>query len=182
MIKRVLRQMVVGPKSISFLVCAAIALQAGTGNTRPKSHYSRSQIQMMVIEEAHKVGVPCSLALAVAHAESNFDPAAQSNKGARGVMQVMPATSRAVYNVSPEILWNPRVNIVIGLDYLKYLLERYRGRSDLALSFYNGGSRVDRYGRHRPRVIPYTRKYVMKVTNLRLHYARRLRGGNFFSR
>jgi len=164
------------------LVCAAVVLQAGTGNGRSKSHYTRSQIQMMVIEQAHKVGVPYSLALAVAHAESNFDPRAQSNKGARGVMQVMPATSRAVYNISPETLWTPRVNIVIGLDYLKHLLERYRGRSDLALSFYNGGSRVDRYGRHRPRVIPYTRKYVRKVTNLRFHYARRLRGGEFFSR
>ncbi len=174
--------MLIGPKSFSLLVCTAVALQAGIGNARPNSHYTRSQIQMMVIEEAHKVGIPCALALAVAHAESNFDPGAQSKKGARGVMQVMPATSRSVYDVSPEVLWKPRVNIVIGLDYLKYLLERYRGRSDLALSFYNGGSRVDRYGRHRPRVIPYTRKYVMKVTNLRFHYARRLRGGNFFSR
>ena len=157
--------------------CFGIVLPVTSGEASAESRVSRAEIQRMVIREADNVGVSRSLALAVAHVESNFNPRAKSPKGARGVMQIMPATSRYVYRIHPDELWKPRTNIVIGLHYLRRLLLRYRGRSDLALSFYNGGSAVDRYGRHRPRVIPFTRRYVSKVKDLRFHYDRKLRRG-----
>ena len=118
---------------------------------------------------------PVALALAVAHAESGFDARARSHKGARGVMQIMPATARGEYGVHPDTLWNPRVNIRLGLHFLGRLIERYDGRIDLALSYYNGGSAVGRPGR--ARVIPATRSYVRKVQRLRSHYSRQLRRG-----
>ncbi len=127
---------------------------------------------MIVVEEARRMGVPVSLALAVAHAESNFDAGAKSHKGARGVMQIMPATARGEYGLSPDLLWEPRINVRVGLHFLKRLLYRYRGRVDLALSYYNGGSAVGRLPN--ARVIPATAKYVARVQRLRTRYDRKL--------
>tara|TARA_B100000686_G_scaffold354142_1_gene462875 strand:+ start:878 stop:1423 length:546 start_codon:yes stop_codon:yes gene_type:complete len=161
---------------LTFVLCF-VACFGDLAKGHTKKTQNRALIKQMVIQEADKIGISKSLALAVAHAESNFNPLAESHKGARGVMQIMPATSQGEYLIHPDRLWDPRINIIIGLHYLRRLLIRYRGRPDLALSFYNGGSAVDRYGRGRPRVISYTRAYVMKVTRLRFKYERRLRSG-----
>jgi len=164
-------------KLCPLLVLSLLFLALTSTSSNSKGSYKQSSIIKLVIKGADKVGIPRSLALAVAHAESNFNPFAESHKGARGVMQIMPTTSKKEYLIHPDLLWNPELNIIIGLHYLKRLLKRYGGRADLALSFYNGGSAVDRRGKGSPRVIPYTRKYVMKVTRLRSEYQRRLRSG-----
>ena len=96
-------------------------------------------MKAIVIEEAVKLGVPISLALAVAHVESGFSPRAESSKGARGVMQIMPDTAALEYAIDPDVLWQPRINVRLGLHFLNRLLKRYNGRVELALSFYNGG-------------------------------------------
>jgi soluble lytic murein transglycosylase-like protein len=132
-------------------------------------------MKRLVAAEALNMGVPVDLALAVAHAESNFDPFAESHKGARGVMQIMPATARGEYAIAPDQLWDPRINVRLGLHFLGRLLRRYRGRSDLALSYYNGGSAVGAWPH--ARVIPATRPYVARVTRLRSHYRRELATG-----
>jgi len=131
---------------------------------------TRGEVKRLVAAEALRMHVPVPLALAVAHAESNFDPAAHSHKGARGVMQIMPATARGEYGIAPHLLWNARINIRLGLHYLRRLLDRYDGRVELALSFYNGGSAVGDLPR--ARVIPATAGYVARVQRLRLHYRR----------
>jgi len=163
------------------VLVAALFLFTIPVSSNANENYDRAAIQRLVVEGADKIGISRSLALAVAHAESNFNPKAKSHKGARGVMQIMPATSKGEYLVHPDRLWDPELNIIIGLHYLGRLLKRYQGRSDLALSFYNGGSAVDRRGNGRPRVIPYTREYVMKVTRLRFKYQRSLRSGRLKS-
>ena len=134
-----------------------------------------SEIKALVVEEAARMHVSPSLALAVAHAESNFNPRARSRAGARGVMQIMPATARLEYGIAPSLLWNPRVNVRLGLHFLRRLLDRYRGRVDLALSYYNGGSAVGDLPN--ARVIPATRTYVTRVRRLRAHYRARLARG-----
>jgi len=160
-----------------YLILTTLLNSSAIAAETASASYNKVDIQRMVLEQASQIGISGSLALAVAHVESNFNPYAQSSKGARGVMQIMPATSRGEYGISPEKLWNPRVNISLGLHYLKKLLTRYHGRIDLALSFYNGGSAVDRKGKSRPQVIPYTKKYVMKVTRQRFIYKKQLRLG-----
>lgn len=116
----------------------------------------------MVVQEALRSDrVPASLALAVAQAESDFVADAVSSAGARGVMQIMPATARGEFGVAADELWNPRLNIQLGVAFLDGLIERYDGRWDLALSHYNGGSRVG--SGKEARVIPATRAYVDKV-------------------
>ena len=131
----------------------------------------RQRLMRLVVREARNMGVPSALALAVARAESNFDPYARSHKGARGLMQIMPRTARTEYGISPELLWNPRINTRLGLHFLKRLLIRYKGRVDLALSYYNGGSAVGTLPN--ARVIPATRSYVRKVQKFRAAYNRR---------
>jgi soluble lytic murein transglycosylase-like protein len=128
----------------------------------------RTAVKSLIRAEALRMGVPVSLALAVAHTESYFNPRAVSSAGARGVMQIMPATSKGEYGIHPNLLWDPRVNIRIGLHFLKRLLKRYRGRAELALSYYNGGSAVGDLPN--ARIIPATAKYVRKVLRLQRTY------------
>lgn len=145
---------------------------AGPAPAAMRQPYSQSLIKRMVVHEARDLGVDPSLALALAHAESSFDPKALSHKGARGVMQIMPATARGEYGIEPDMLWDPRTNIRLGLHFLNRLIRRYEGRTDLALSYYNGGSRVGRLPH--ARVIPATRRYVSRVQKLETMYRRRL--------
>ena len=106
-----------------------------------------------------------------------FDPTAESHKGARGVMQIMPAASLGEYGIQPDRLWEPRINVRLGIHFLRRLIERYRGRTDLALSYYNGGSAVG--NPPNARVIPATAAYVRKVRWLHRHYQRELWSGGF---
>ena len=65
--------------------------------------------------------VPPALALAVAKVESDFNAAALSSAGARGVMQIMPDTGRDEFSVEEDELWNARLSIQLGIDYLGQL-------------------------------------------------------------
>lgn len=80
---------------------------------------------------------------ALARQESHYDPGAVSAKGAIGIMQLMPATARA-FGIDPS---DPTQNIFGGAAYLRYLLDNYDGRIDLALGAYNAGQgAITRYG------------------------------------
>ena len=157
------------------LSAPAAARPSGTDSAIRSTPSERSEIMSLVEAEARHMGVPVALALAVAHTESYFNPRVESHKGARGVMQIMPRTGWEEYGVHPDELWKPRLNIRIGLHFLRRLLERYRGRTDLALSYYNGGSAVGDLPH--ARVMPATRKYVVKVRGLERKYRRKLWAG-----
>lgn len=123
--------------------------------------YNRHQIKRMIIKESMNSIVPPSLALAVAKVESDFNPNALSSAGARGIMQIMPRTGRHEFGVSADELWDPRLNIQLGIDFLAQLYRQYGNRWDLALSHYNGGT-LHGHGRH-ARPHNYTRSYVKSV-------------------
>lgn len=119
-------------------------------------------VQQLLIDEANRQNIDPALALAIAEVESNFNPRALSHAGAKGVMQIMPATAENVYGIASGQLFDAKINIRIGVSFIKKLLNRYNQRLDIALSHYNGGSAVqDKFGRLS--VIPATRKYVNKV-------------------
>lgn len=147
-------------------LCLAAHILAGPAAADPPGE--RDRVKRMIAEQALDLKVPVSLALAVAHAESEFDPRAESRKGARGVMQIMPATAKGEYGIHPDSLWLARLNVRLGLHFLKRLLRRYQGRADLALSYYNGGSAVGVLPS--ATVIPATARYVEKVQKLRQRY------------
>jgi soluble lytic murein transglycosylase-like protein len=129
-------------------------------------------VRALVAAEARAMRFPVSLALAVARAESDFDPRVESHKGARGVMQIMPRTAAEEYGIPADLLWRPRLNVRLGIHFLKRLLQRYRGRTDLALSYYNGGSAVGDLPS--ARVLPVTRDYVRKVRRYQRLYRREM--------
>ena len=143
----------------------------------PKKIWKSAQIKQILAEEARNMRLPVALAMAVAKVESDFRAHLTSSKGARGVMQIMPATAREEYAIPAEMLWNPRINIRLGLHFLQRLLVRYKGRVDLALSYYNGGTRTGDLPN--ARVMPATRGYVEKVRRWQQRYQRQAwLGGN----
>ncbi len=94
------------------------------------------------VEASAKTGVPTSLLVAVAYEESRMNPAAQSAAGARGLLQVMPATAQEL-RISGD---TPAANILAGARYLRQLLDRFQS-VELALAAYNAGpTAVERAG------------------------------------
>lgn len=90
-----------------------------------------------------RYGISPDLLDAVARQESHYEPRAVSPKGAIGIMQLMPATARAL-GVDP---YDIEQNIAGGAAYLRYLLDLYDGRIDFVLSAYNAGQgAIARYG------------------------------------
>jgi len=113
----------------------------------------------LIQTEAKKHGVDAALVSAVIRAESNYEPRALSRKGARGLMQLMPATARRLSVQKP---FDPASNVAGGVRYLKELLERFHHRPELVLAAYNAGEKaVETYGG----VPPYreTIGYVKKI-------------------
>lgn len=116
----------------------------------------------LVMEAAVRYKLHPHLIDAVIQAESAYDPLAVSHKGAQGLMQLMPATSRLLGVDRPL---DPRENILGGSRHLRSLLDTFNGNVTLALAAYNAGeSAVLRYGG----VPPYyeTRRYVWIIGNL----------------
>ncbi|HEY7215504.1 MAG TPA: lytic transglycosylase domain-containing protein [Thermoanaerobaculia bacterium] len=102
-----------------------------------------------------------SLVEAVARVESGFNPAAVSRKGARGLLQVLPATARR-FGFRGDRLLEPEHNLAAGTAYLAWLLDRYGGNLDFALAAYNAGEgAVDEHGGIPP--FRETREYVRRV-------------------
>ena len=150
-------------------VLTAFVLSAGLVTSTDAA--TRTEIKRIIIEEAENSRVPVALALAVGKVESNFNERALSPVGARGVMQIMPKTGLSVFGVNKDELWDARLNIQLGIDYLEQLYDQYGGRWDLALSHYNGGSLKGGKGAS-ARPHGYTRKYVSDVMRWKDRYLR----------
>ncbi len=119
----------------------------------------RKKVYELVHKLAPQYGVIPRLALAVIHAESNFNPGAVSPKNAQGLMQLIPETS-ARFNVKRP--FDPEENIRGGLSYLRWLLAYFKGNVSLVAAAYNAGEgTVNRY----KGVPPYeeTRGYVKRI-------------------
>jgi len=103
-----------------------------------KLNESQRRIADKVIKAAEQEGVDPQLALAVAQVESKFSQAAKSDKGAIGVMQLMPATAKGL-GVDPKKMDD---NIRGGVMYLKEMLDLTGGDVRKALVGYNGGPKL----------------------------------------
>lgn len=121
----------------------------------------KPQLFEMIQAAAEQQGVDPALVREVARQESAFRPCAVSNKGAEGLMQLMPAT-QAQFDVTDP--FDPGQSLDAGAKLLKQLLDRYHGDLTLALSAYNSGAgRVDKAGGIPD--IPETKNYVFSILN-----------------
>lgn len=131
---------------------------------RPPAGGARKNAWEEVIREAASIhNLPEALILAVIAVESNFDPQAVSEKGAAGLMQLMPGTARDMYVAD---VFDPAQNIHGGSRYLRVLANQYGGDMVRMLAAYNAGPEAVRRAGGAVPNIPETREYVRKVVAL----------------
>lgn len=142
-----------------------------------------------VSQQAQRTGVNPYLVLSIMRQESAFNPAALSSSGARGLMQLMPATAQEVLTklkLPPEPalrLFDPQLSVLLGTTYFAGLLQRYQGNVVLALAGYNAGpGRASRWREQWPGIpmdefteripIDETRAYVKLILRNVMLYER----------
>ncbi len=119
-----------------------------------------------IYEAADLYQIPVSLIRAVIKVESDYDPRVVSSKGARGLMQLMPA---AAGDMRVDNVHDPRENILGGVRYLRLLANRFDGDLVLTIAAYHsGGGKVSRYMDVPP--YPRVRKYVRMVLDRYYQY------------
>lgn len=125
-----------------------------------------SRYDEYIYEAADLYRIPVSLVRAVIKVESDYDPRVVSSKGARGLMQLMPA---AASDMRVDNVHDPRENILGGVRYLRLLANRFDGDLVLTIAAYHsGGGKVSRYMDVPP--FPRVRKYVRMVLDRYYRY------------
>jgi soluble lytic murein transglycosylase len=167
---------------------AGVALWFGPGEEAFREITLPLRHEDIIRQQAREKELDPSLIAAIIYQESKFRDQT-SHAGARGLMQITPATAEFIARdsggtrFSQEDLAKPQINIAYGSYYLRYLLRRYDGNTELALAAYNAGeTNVDRWVREaggeqefdRTDDIPFpeTREYVENVFENRRDYRR----------
>ena len=126
----------------------------------------------IIYNEARKNNLSPELLAAVARAESGFHPGARSQRGAVGLMQLIPRTGRWL---GASDLTDPTQNIVAGAKYLAYLSDRFDGNEDRVIAAYNAGEgNVRRFDGVPP--FQETRDYVERVHRFQRDLHARIEG------
>jgi soluble lytic murein transglycosylase len=140
----------------------------------------------IIRQQSRQKGVDAALIAAVIYEESKFRDQT-SHAGARGLMQITPATAAYIARRSGGVrfqqgdLATPQINISYGAYYLRYLIDRYGGNRELAIAAYNAGeTNVDRWVRRagdpdafdtvKDIPFPETREYVRGVESKQKEY------------
>jgi soluble lytic murein transglycosylase-like protein len=160
---KLIRSVVVLPREVAARVHEPLVSNTADSSATTPVALSSNLIEMIdQIAKLYEVEGP--LVHSVIRAESNYNPQAVSNKGAMGMMQLIPSTARRFGVQNP---FDPKQNIEGGVRYLRFLLDYYKNDYQKTIAAYNAGEgAVDRY----QGMPPYTetRNYVYQVAkNLR---------------
>ncbi len=120
---------------------------------------SAPAIRSHIKEAAHRYAVSEDLVMAVIEVESRFDARAVSHRGARGLMQLMPATAASL---GVRDAFDPRDNIHGGVRHLRWLMDRFDHDLPVVLAAYNAGEGAVLKSGGRP-PSRETREYVKQV-------------------
>lgn len=117
---------------------------------------------------ADEFGLDRALVRSVVWAESKFDPRAVSDKGATGLMQLMPETfdlcAVALYIPRDRALMtDPETSLRCGCYYLSLLMDKFDGDATAALMAYNAGEQNARRFLAGEKIFPETRKYLVNI-------------------
>ena len=140
---------------------SAPALPMAAGTALEGFSTGDSNVDRFIVDSSNRHGVDPVLIYSIMHRESSFKRFALSNKGARGLMQLMPATAA---RLGVRDIFDPQQNIEGGVKYIRILLDMFEGDVRLALAGYNAGEgAVLKYGRSVP---PYreTQEYVRRIS------------------
>jgi len=143
---------------------------------RVEGHPNVKRYEPLIERYAGEYDVDVALVKAVVAVESAYEPAAVSDKGALGLMQVIPETAQR-YGVTDDAkrtvaqkLLDPEINLRIGTRYLRDLLKLFASDVALALAAYNAGeTTVQRYGNKVP-PFPETQEFVKLVLQFHALY------------
>ena len=166
---------------LGLAVCAVLLAAVGTIHFTQPGWWERFRhplrYQEIVLGHARNYHLDPALLAAVIYQESKFHPDARSERGAVGLMQLLPATAKGIaartggsrFRVSD--LYDPEINVRYGAWYLRHLLDKY-GSEQLALAAYNAGqANVDRWqAAGLPVQFPETRHFVGRVESLKRAY------------
>jgi len=117
-------------------------------------------IDEVVMASSARHGVDPKLVFAVMRKESRFNPRARSGKNAMGLMQIVPATAHRFHKSNPRDIGQ---NVDCGVQYLRWLLERFSGDVRLALAGYNAGENTVIHCGYRVPNIRETKNYVNTI-------------------
>jgi soluble lytic murein transglycosylase-like protein len=151
----------VGPSAESRRKAASVQVKPRATGARARVRET-SDWDLHIVETARKYQLPHELVRAVIAVESNFDPSAVSRVGARGLMQLMPATAAEMYVDDSH---DPVQNIEGGTRYLRVLANAFGGDMIKTVAAYNAGPEAVRKAGGIPRFAE-TQDYVRKVVKL----------------
>ncbi len=135
---------------------AALRIGFEDGQPVPATPYGN-----LIFAAARREELNPALVAAMVRAESAFDPGAVSVKGARGLMQLMPATARR-FGIASGDLFSPERNLEAGTRYLSWLAKKFPDDLPRILAAYNAGeANVARYGGVPP--FRETRGYIRRI-------------------
>jgi peptidoglycan lytic transglycosylase len=163
---------------LGLTVIAVLAVIFGTIHLTQPAWYERLwyplRYDRIVIGHARNYRLDPALLAAVIYKESKFEADARSQRGAIGLMQLLPETAEGIaartggsaFRVSD--LFDPEINVRYGAWYLRHLLDKY-GSERTALAAYNAGQRnVDDWRARRVRIqFSETREFVQGVEHLK---------------
>lgn len=123
-----------------------------------------------IAQQCSEMGIDQTIVYSVIKAESSWKADAVSAKGAIGLMQLLPSTAQWLAEesgeeITREDLFNPEININLGITYLQYLQEKYDGDIDRMIAAYNAGEgNVDKWIKEGVKIqFKETENYLRKV-------------------
>lgn len=147
------------PASVNFLPVTADADVSDDDADEPRPAPTTAEILEHIEAVSARHRVPPRLVAAIVAVESSFNPRAVSNRGAQGLMQLMPATAA---QLDVQDSFDMQENLDGGVRHLRVLMDRFNNDLPLVLAAYNAGDRAVLSYRGVP-PYPQTRRYVIRV-------------------
>lgn len=133
-----------------------------------KSEYN-IEYENLIQSISQKNDIDYRFVCSIIKAESNWNPKAVSKKGAIGLMQILPSTAKWLAKIislefEDEELYNPTINISLGVAYLAYLNEKYQDLNLVAIAYNAGEGNLDKWLQESKDIqFSETKKYVKRV-------------------